>query len=264
MAELPDLGKQCSVETCKQLDFLPFQCDGCGNVFCSDHRTKDNHGCSLCLQEKTTLEYNGPKAFTCDLNGCGNRELTPLPCEHCQRSFCLRHRHQQDHQCSKLLDAPVRGAKTAEHVKQILAAKEVRAPDKPRRIVNSKSSSTARKVALMKLKMHATGDKGIPDSERVYLNVQLPQTSSLTTAAMFFSKKWSIGRIIDYMTSTHGIPNANNTVTDKKLRLFVNELDEELPVDESLESQISSVLDSGATVILKYVTGLHTHSNETS
>ena len=53
----------------------------------------------------------------------------------------------------------------------------------------TKSSSTMAKVALMKLKMHAVGDKGIPDSERVYFSVQLPQSvSSSSAVAMFFSK----------------------------------------------------------------------------
>ncbi|EMS59687.1 Zinc finger AN1 domain-containing stress-associated protein 17 [Triticum urartu] len=35
----PDLGAHCDKEDCNQLDFLPFDCDGCGKVFCAEHRT---------------------------------------------------------------------------------------------------------------------------------------------------------------------------------------------------------------------------------
>lgn len=30
--QFPDLGKHCSVEDCKQIDFLPFTCDRCRQV----------------------------------------------------------------------------------------------------------------------------------------------------------------------------------------------------------------------------------------
>ena len=41
--ELPELGEQCSFVGCGQLDFLPFNCDGCDRTFCLEHRT--SHGC---------------------------------------------------------------------------------------------------------------------------------------------------------------------------------------------------------------------------
>jgi hypothetical protein len=31
------LGEHCALATCRQLDFLPFQCDGCNETFCAEH-----------------------------------------------------------------------------------------------------------------------------------------------------------------------------------------------------------------------------------
>ena len=38
MTEFADLGARCSLETCKQQDFLPFVCDACNRTFCLEHR----------------------------------------------------------------------------------------------------------------------------------------------------------------------------------------------------------------------------------
>ena len=64
-------------------------------------------------------------------------------------------------------------------------------PKKPR---GKKSSKTAAKVALMKMKLHAVGDTKIPDFDRVYLQVVLPggAVSKGTTKPLFFSKVYGI------------------------------------------------------------------------
>ncbi|XP_067652050.1 AN1-type zinc finger protein 1-like [Haliotis asinina] len=251
MAEFPNIGKQCSVDTCKQLDFLPFECDGCEKIYCLLHRTKDGHNCSRSCVKDNTVEYTGEKGFTCMLENCHKRELTPVLCPHCSQSFCLSHRHQQDHQCEKL-DLSVKVSKTAEHVKQILESKKGKiGPPKHR---GSKNPKMAAKVALMKLKQHAVGEKGIPESEKIHLSVQLP--ASQTHKAMYFSKKWTIGRMIDFAASTAGITNLNNTGAEKKLRLFVSDSGALLPVEVSLETLLDGEvkLYNGSSVMLENVT----------
>lgn len=44
--EFPDFGKQCAHKDCKQLDFLPVQCDHCQAMFCKDHSRADSHECT--------------------------------------------------------------------------------------------------------------------------------------------------------------------------------------------------------------------------
>lgn len=49
--EFPDLGKHCSEETCKQLDFLPLKCDACKRDFCKDHFTCAAHKCPFAFKK---------------------------------------------------------------------------------------------------------------------------------------------------------------------------------------------------------------------
>ena len=45
--EFGNIGYHCSFSLCKQQDFLPFECDGCKKIFCTDHARADDHKCSL-------------------------------------------------------------------------------------------------------------------------------------------------------------------------------------------------------------------------
>lgn len=58
----------------------------------------------------------------------------------------------------------------------------------PKKSSGRKSKMTAAKVALMKIKMKAVGDKGIPEIERIYLQVRLPPGGKDTEKPMYFSK----------------------------------------------------------------------------
>lgn len=130
--ELPDLGKHCSEDTCKQLDFLPLKCDACEDLFCKDHITYDQHKCTsaykkdvqipvcpLCgtpvpvkkgeladlavsqhIDRRCTLKPK-QKIFTnrCCKPGCKKKELMKIECDQCHNNFCLSHRHPLDHDC---------------------------------------------------------------------------------------------------------------------------------------------------------------------
>jgi hypothetical protein len=43
--DLMSIGQHCSVEDCRQRDFLPFVCDCCQATFCLEHRTYREHQC---------------------------------------------------------------------------------------------------------------------------------------------------------------------------------------------------------------------------
>ena len=43
--EFPDLGKQCGMTSCSQLDFLPIECKYCSLSFCKHHCLPDVHEC---------------------------------------------------------------------------------------------------------------------------------------------------------------------------------------------------------------------------
>ncbi|XP_071711804.1 zinc finger AN1 domain-containing stress-associated protein 12 [Rutidosis leptorrhynchoides] len=135
----PDLGRHCQLSECKQLDFLPFKCDGCHKVFCVEHRSYKSHEC-------TNSDHNSRKVLVCEtcsmsieipLNSkggeaemgtilekhhksgdcdpkkkkkkkptCGVKRCKEILtfsntsiCKSCQSKFCLKHRFQSDHAC---------------------------------------------------------------------------------------------------------------------------------------------------------------------
>ncbi|XP_022344600.2 AN1-type zinc finger protein 1-like [Crassostrea virginica] len=254
MAEFLNLGKHCSLDGCKQIDFLPFTCTSCQKVFCLDHKFPDDHSCTEFASDSPHVEYTGTKGYSCSFTECSARELMPVVCDKCLKNFCLRHRHQNDHKCEKL-EEKITPTKTAEHVQQILASKKLDVnPKKPR---GKKSSKTAAKVALMKMKLHAVGDTKIPDFDRVYLQVVLPggAVSKGTTKPLFFSKTWSVGRVIDAVADRAGISNTNNTGSSQKLRLFSMDSGCLLPIDQTVDALLQNeTFFNGGTVILERVT----------
>lgn len=152
--EFPDLGRHCSEETCHQLDFLPFKCDGCRKMFCLEHRTYKAHSCPneshkdvsvlicpVCAKSvkkvfgessEVTMKKHSqgsscdPSNFAkvmkkpkCPVRGC--RELLTFSnkysCNSCQKSVCLRHRFPADHACG------IAAVKTKEPARTTAASK---------------------------------------------------------------------------------------------------------------------------------------------
>ncbi|XP_022966414.1 zinc finger AN1 and C2H2 domain-containing stress-associated protein 11-like [Cucurbita maxima] len=134
--EFPNLGKHCSFEDCKLIDFLPFTCDCCHQVFCLEHRSYNRHSCPktdrrdvtvvicpLCAKGVRLIPDQDPnitweihvntecdpsnydkvtKKKKCPVPGC--RELltfsNTIKCRDCLVDHCLKHRFGPDHKCS--------------------------------------------------------------------------------------------------------------------------------------------------------------------
>ncbi|XP_062403192.1 AN1-type zinc finger protein 1 [Sardina pilchardus] len=255
MAEL-DIGKHCEVTACNQNDFLPFTCDACSGVFCGEHRSRESHSCPQLNVQREVIVSEGSASsnlYQCAFQDCKGRELLPVICPHCEKNFCLAHRHQDDHTCEKLETQKPRMAATKELVQKIVESKK-NTPSSGRR-KGAKNSATAAKVALMKLKMHASGDKGIPQVERAYFQVFLPKEAKDRSVGMFFCTKWTIGKVIDTAASQAGLKNNNNVLTAKKLRLCHPETGEALRMDVTLLSLLEQELPlhNGGNMILEYL-----------
>ncbi|KAL4282424.1 hypothetical protein GQ457_16G022240 [Hibiscus cannabinus] len=133
--QFPDLGKHCSVEDCKQIDFLPFTCDRCHLVYCLEHRSYIKHHCPtgdkkdvtvvicpLCAKGVRLIPDEDPnitwethvntecdpsnydkvtKKKKCPVPGC--REVltfsNKIKCRDCTIDHCLKHRFGPDHKC---------------------------------------------------------------------------------------------------------------------------------------------------------------------
>ncbi|KAL6097711.1 zfand1 [Pungitius sinensis] len=253
MAEI-DIGKHCQIDSCCQKDFLPFVCELCSGVFCLEHRSRDAHSCSEePVKRASQNAVGGSTSFPCSFQDCKGKELLPVICSQCGKHFCLAHRHQDDHKCEKLEVQKPRMAATKELVQKIVESKDI-SKNKGRR--GGKNSATAAKVALMKLKLHAAGDKGLPQTERTYFQVYLPKESKDSSQPMFFCSKWSVGKVVDYAASLAGLKNNNNVLTAKKLRLCHPQTGEALRMDDVLLSLLAhqvSPLYNGGDVIIEYL-----------
>ncbi|KAI4300781.1 hypothetical protein L6164_034117 [Bauhinia variegata] len=133
--EFPDLGKHCTVEDCKQIDFLPFTCDRCNKVFCLEHRSYAKHQCPkadrndvtvvicpLCAKGVRLIPDQDPnitwdnhvntdcdpsnyekvtKKKKCPVPGCKDilAFSNTIKCRDCMVDHCLKHRFGPDHKC---------------------------------------------------------------------------------------------------------------------------------------------------------------------
>ncbi|GFP92233.1 zinc finger an1 and c2h2 domain-containing stress-associated protein 13 [Phtheirospermum japonicum] len=131
----PNLGKHCSVDDCRQIDFLPFTCDCCQQVFCLDHRSYSRHKCPkankhdvtvvicpLCAkgvrlipEEDPNITWESHVNIECDPSNyeqATKKRKCPMPrcremltfsntikCRECSIDHCLKHRFGPDHNC---------------------------------------------------------------------------------------------------------------------------------------------------------------------
>ncbi|EPS72081.1 hypothetical protein M569_02677, partial [Genlisea aurea] len=132
----PNLGKHCSVQECRQIDFLPFTCDCCQQVFCLEHRSYIKHKCPksdstdvtvvvcpLCAKgvhlvhdQDPNITWESHVNVECDPTNYDTtvkkKKKCPVPrckevltfsntvkCRDCNIDHCLKHRFGPDHDC---------------------------------------------------------------------------------------------------------------------------------------------------------------------
>jgi predicted nucleic acid binding AN1-type Zn finger protein len=119
------------------VDFLPYTCSGCKQVFCQDHWKADSHNCPqahilnqdarvpvcpLCqqpvpvpkganpnihinihmdagCQKKRSASGSAIYTFHCQFEGCKGKEAVKMGCKKCTKTFCKKHRLEMDHKC---------------------------------------------------------------------------------------------------------------------------------------------------------------------
>ncbi|KAM3578613.1 zinc finger, AN1-type domain [Umbelopsis sp. WA50703] len=130
--ELPELGKQCNLTTCRQLDFLPYKCADCKLSFCQEHYQADSHQCQNKqstrpdIRVPTCNRCHKPVPFRhrdqspqqrladhiasncqdiitthqiCTAAHCKTKILVPIQCSSCKRVVCVKHRWPKEHNC---------------------------------------------------------------------------------------------------------------------------------------------------------------------
>lgn len=255
--EFPNTGECCTLDDCKQLDFLPFKCDHCHLTFCKDHFNAESHKCSKSLSD--VISSKEPSSnFVCSKQDCKETSLTEMLCYKCKIHFCLKHRY---HGCFETNDDETlkKLKKWQIPKKQFAQAKAIVDQEVSDSLKKSKNTAMANKVQLMRVKSVAVGPKNIPMNERCYFLVYPPVTilSKVTSTpkGIYMNKNWTIGKIIDSTADIFKIPNNNNTSTTNKLHLFNHNTGEcicdkmDTPLTDLFEN---SLLIDGQCIILEY------------
>ena len=119
--EFGTLGRRCSVDGCRQHDYLPFTCSACDMVHCSEHRSVWAHECTGDLSKivtpdalpprpasavapasgASTTKAKKPKKRRCPAKGCKAKGtfVVSMECKHCCTNFCVSHRFPDQHDC---------------------------------------------------------------------------------------------------------------------------------------------------------------------
>eukprot|EP00871_Galdieria_phlegrea_P005400 jgi/Galph1/5861/GphlegSOOS_G4493.1 len=207
------LGKHCSLKECNRLDFLPYTCPDCEQVFCGEHRQPTVHNCTSLKSEKQSVQQLKQLPI-CSVANCTTISVTK--CLRCNQSLCASHRNPESHKCVE----QVKTTKTKlekKHSRNIfekLADKlqnHLKAKDKP-------TSKTATTILQMKAKRNAKGNPEIPLNERVYLQVYVdPNLKNVEPIYLFYNKNMTVGRLLDEVCDMFGIVNRNHESTDSRL-----------------------------------------------
>ncbi len=113
------------------------------------------------------------------------------------------------------------------------------------------STAASRVVALNSLKRTAKGDEKVPMEKRIYLHVEAEAnttTSKLPRGEFWFSKEWSVGRVLDVAAKGLQVQNLNNRGggEEERLRVFHVEGGRLLGFGE----KVGESVQSGNTMVL--------------
>ncbi|KAI3634923.1 hypothetical protein MIR68_007304 [Amoeboaphelidium protococcarum] len=80
--ELYKVGKQCHWKECRQLDYLPFTCEGCKESFCHEHWKASSHSCP-----QDVLEHGQIRCLMCQtmLKVPNNQSVDRVVSDHIDR-----------------------------------------------------------------------------------------------------------------------------------------------------------------------------------
>eukprot|EP00188_Purpureofilum_apyrenoidigerum_P002072 Plantae.Rhodophyta-Purpureofilum_apyrenoidigerum.ctg22341.p1 GENE.Plantae.Rhodophyta-Purpureofilum_apyrenoidigerum.ctg22341~~Plantae.Rhodophyta-Purpureofilum_apyrenoidigerum.ctg22341.p1 ORF type:complete len:341 (+),score=40.94 Plantae.Rhodophyta-Purpureofilum_apyrenoidigerum.ctg22341:58-1023(+) len=240
--EFDHVGGRCSVRDCGVHDFLPVRCDACKGVFCTEHFGYTEHECKAGLLKRSTqanatttcsecgelvvLRKNedpdaefarhiaqvcGRKTRNrmCEHEKCKVREVIPIECKTCQKTFCLPHRNELDHECTN-----ARAQRNIKReVKQMSHWEMLQQLRKPHMRASSSTSQNARSSNIAKQagpssrrvteptktnsRTPALGDEKLLPPERMKLRVASPLLTSTAPIHMFFNRKFTVGRMLD-------------------------------------------------------------------
>jgi predicted nucleic acid binding AN1-type Zn finger protein len=276
VGDVEQIGAHCHHEYCHIKTFLPFTCQFCKYKFCEDHWRPEWHSCAAAAkaEQEKQIEASKPKKPSlfdhekqCYSTKCKTLIDTPaqpsVHCDSCRRDYCLKHRMKEDHDCDNVPRRPPPGqtALEAQKEKGLSALTKFKSWASKKKEETKASAATVSirpkpriapgVAAVNKLKVEAKGDAKVPQEKRVYLFVEASAdttTAKFPTGKFYYSKDWSIGRVLDAAAKALQVQNVNNRVPgeEERLRVFHVEAGRLLEFSE----KVGDVLATGNTIVL--------------
>ena len=163
---------------------------------------------------------------------------------------------REDHDCVKLTPIgarPAQGPTQTDKAKAALGRLKIWSKEKQASVLPKPkpSSAASRLVATNKLKQTAKGDEKVPVEKRVYLHVEAEASttnSKLPKGEFWYSRDWSVGRMLDAAAKGLQVENLNNRVEgeEERLRVFHVEAGRLLEFSE----KVGETCMTGNTVVL--------------
>ncbi|PWY64769.1 hypothetical protein BO70DRAFT_366918 [Aspergillus heteromorphus CBS 117.55] len=300
--DLDSIGRHCALPYCNVLDFLPFRCSSCKATFCLDHRSETAHKCPRAGEwarvQQQQNRSSSPHSTSTSGSGSGSgatekptiynseqcaelscktliHTLTDpgVRCPECRRSYCLRHRLREGHECrpvnARNNSAAAGGAAGgAETLKSMFAKVRTWGKEKSTALSSTTSTSTStsgskkpasRLATVNAMKKTAKGDPGTPPDRRIYLSVVGTSETNMADpprGEFWFDGRWKVGRVLDDAARRLQVENVNNRGggEEARLRVFHVESGEFLGFGDAVGERVKSgdtvVLLRGAGVIL--------------
>ncbi|CAH2355670.1 CDC48-associated ubiquitin-like/zinc finger protein 1 [[Candida] railenensis] len=214
-----DIGKHCF--KCQRLDFLPFPCEFCNHVYCSDHRTLELHSCPGKRPQRQAgdlIDY---------VNSKDSKE--PVASLFPDRKNDMKKVDDSLNKPPKpttILEATSFRVGDAAKGKTTAFSKFTKFLQKRKSSFVSKtatsatSTATSRKVVdLATLRKTARGDSKIQVADKIYVWVKTIDGKEGKAEAIFINKNWPAGRALDNIAELLRIRNYNNSTNDSDERL---------------------------------------------
>ncbi|KAK6204923.1 uncharacterized protein RJT21DRAFT_4325 [Scheffersomyces amazonensis] len=224
-----NLGKNCFF--CQQLDFLPFQCEYCGETYCSNHRNVEIHKCKGIDKFRNQSPPRSPSPTNSN-SLPSSKTLFPDRQAH-KRQLDASLIESQNKPRTLLQETQFRVGDVAKKTPN--AFKKLQKFLQFQKTKTLKSSSSNKIVDLSLLKKSAKGDTKIPTADKVYvwclfLNYNEDQFNKVNVdkdrKPLYVSKNWVIGRALDSIANELHIPNINNSTSNINEKLNIFKLDD--------------------------------------
>lgn len=202
-----DIGKHC--HECRHLDFLPFTCNKCGELFCGEHRLE--HTCVRAPQAPTSVKTatspakdsdTASKTAPSDSYKLGAQVLEARRQRQAAQQRAEAQRRAKSAQAAESLE---KGRSTLQWLRTKLQAPQTRGDETKLRL---------------DLRRNAVGDEKVRAQSRVYYRFTGPPqqftdpiTNTVThksgkTIDMYFDRSWSAGRALDSAIPKLGLRQA--------------------------------------------------------